>query len=116
VLEVFEEDQHVFICTDGILLNGSSASLMEALACGSPVVVTDIAGNREWIRDGENGFLVPPGDTGTLAVRIVKLLQNDGLRSRMSHANLRLAGIRADWKKNSLVLEKCLNDLLVQAD
>jgi glycosyltransferase involved in cell wall biosynthesis len=39
----------------------TSVSLLEAMACGLFPIVTDIPANREWIVDGENGRLVPPG-------------------------------------------------------
>ena len=42
--------------------DGSSVSLMEALGCGLPVLVSDIPGNREWVTDGEQGWLFPDGD------------------------------------------------------
>lgn len=94
------------------LTDGSSASLMEALACGLPVVVTRLPANEEWITDGKNGFLVPPKDSVKLARYITRILQDGRLRSRMRNANIKLAGEKADWKINSLVLEKCVNDVL----
>ena len=39
------------------LSDGTSLSLLEAMACSLPVVVTDIPANKEWITDGHNGFL-----------------------------------------------------------
>jgi glycosyltransferase involved in cell wall biosynthesis len=92
--------------------DGSSSSLMEALACGLPVVVSDIVGNREWVNDGKNGFLVPRGDAPALARRIVELLEDPELRLRMRFANLSLSRARADWKTNSLVLESCIAHLV----
>jgi glycosyltransferase involved in cell wall biosynthesis len=94
--------------------DGSSASLMEAIACGLPVVVTRIPANEEWIVDGENGFLVPTADSVSLAQCIARILLDDELRSRMRDANLDLASKRANWKINSLVLEKAVSDLLCQ--
>lgn len=41
--------------------DGSSISLMEAMATGLPVIVTDSPGNREWVRQGKNGWLAPAG-------------------------------------------------------
>jgi len=96
--------------------DGSSSCLMEALACGLPVVVSDIPGNWEWVNDGENGFLVPPRDAPVLALRIVKLLEDAELRLRMRYANLCRARARADWKTNSLVLERCIADLVEPAN
>lgn len=92
--------------------DGSSSSLMEALGCGLPVVVTDIEGNKEWVSDGKNGFVVPPGDSSALAVCIVKLLEQGELRIRMRNANLALAKRKADWRTNSLQLRNCVSYLM----
>jgi glycosyltransferase involved in cell wall biosynthesis len=90
------------------LSDGSSASLMEALGCGLPVVVTNISANQEWIKDGENGFLVPPCDSEALARSIIQLLRDAELCARMKNANLKLARKRANWAVNSRILEDCL--------
>jgi len=45
------------------LYDATSVSLLEALASGAFPVVTDIPANREWISDGESGFLLPSLDT-----------------------------------------------------
>ena len=92
--------------------DGTSASLMEAIGCGLPVVATNIPGNQEWITQGENGFLVPPGDSQSLADSVARILDDDELRSRMRIANMKLAKKRADWNVNRQVLEKCILDLL----
>lgn len=61
----------------------------EAFACGVPVVVSKVAGAcDDLIADGETGFAVNPGDPAELADRILQLLQDPALRSRMS-ANCR---------------------------
>ena len=92
--------------------DGTSASLLEAMACGLPVVATRIPANEEWIEPGENGFLVSPGDSSELAESISAILKNDQLRMTMRSRNLKIAKEKADWKKNSLVLEQCICDLL----
>jgi glycosyltransferase involved in cell wall biosynthesis len=94
--------------------DGSSASLMEAMACGLPVVVTGIPANKEWIVHGENGFLFDPGDHVTLADHIITLLEDERLRLLMGRRNLEVAKRRADWRTNSLVLEKSVSDLIAQ--
>ena len=65
---------------------GMSNTILEAMAAGRPVVATDVGGNPELVEDGVSGFLVPPGDEGHLAARVVKLLRDASLRSRMGAA------------------------------
>ena len=43
--------------------------MIEALALGKPAVVTDVGGLSEVVRDGEEGYVVPPGDPDALAAR-----------------------------------------------
>jgi len=56
---------------------------IEAMASGVPVIVTDAGGSPEIVRDGVEGFLVPPGDVEVLANRLVCLLGSRGLRREM---------------------------------
>jgi len=58
----------------------------EAMACGVPVVTTDVVGANEVVVDGETGFLVPSDDHEAMAERIVQLLQDEELRKRMGAA------------------------------
>ena len=85
--------------------DGSSLSLLEAMACGLPVVVTDVPAILEWIEDGENGGVVPIGDSELIAEAIIRLIR-DPERSRiMGQENLAIAKKRADWDRNFEVLE-----------
>jgi glycosyltransferase involved in cell wall biosynthesis len=52
--------------------------MLEAMACGIPVVMGDIPSIREWITDGGNGFLVPPRDAASLAATVAKVLESPG--------------------------------------
>jgi len=72
---------------------GLSIAVIEALALGTPAVVTRVGGMPEVINDGEQGFVVPPGDTRALADRVVTLLEDEPLRRRMGEAG----GERATW-------------------
>lgn len=59
-----------------------SNSILEYVAAGLPVVVTDVGGAREVVREGENGFIVPPGDPQQMADRIERLLAHpEGARA-----------------------------------
>ena len=85
--------------------DGSSLSLLEALACGLPVAVTDVPAILEWVEDGKHGRVAPIGEPGALADRIVELLDDDGLRAAASAINRAVAEERADWDRNFAKLE-----------
>ncbi|WP_305908382.1 glycosyltransferase family 4 protein [Methylomarinum sp. Ch1-1] len=63
---------------------------LEAGACRKPVVATRVGGIPEVIHDGNNGFLVDPGDTSTLKARVEQLINDPDLRHRMGEAGRRL--------------------------
>lgn len=66
-------------------------TVLEALACGLPVVATAIDGIPEQIDDGRSGFLVPAGDADSMAARVTELLANDGLRASMGEIAAEIA-------------------------
>jgi glycosyltransferase involved in cell wall biosynthesis len=82
------------------LSDGSSISLLEAMACGLPVVVTNGYGNREWVKPGQNGWLATPGDPASLAAALHEALGDPSRLAEMKSANVSLASARADWNKN----------------
>ena len=61
---------------------GIPMSLMEAAACGRPLVATDVPGCREIVSDGVTGILVPPGDPLRLADALSAMVENADLRRR----------------------------------
>lgn len=87
------------------LTDGTPLSLLEAMACGLPLVMTDVASYHDWVVDGENGFLVPIGDAKMMAARLCHLVEDVGLRRRMGTLNRQVAEERADIKKNYFRLE-----------
>ena len=94
------------------LSDGASCSLLEAMACGLPVVVSDTPANFEWVQDGLNGYLVPQRNSTTLAERIIILLRGESLREQMGKRNQQIAQERANWEANFDVLE-CIYHKLV---
>lgn len=82
------------------LSDGTSISLLEAMACQLPIVVSDVPGNLEWIEDGYNGFVVPRKDSKALAGKILELVNDMSLQQLMGRRNLAIARERADWRIN----------------
>lgn len=86
--------------------DGSSVSLMEALASGLPPIVSDIPANREWIKHGENGWLFVKGDENGLAELAISLLENPMLVQKVRENARKTAEKRADWNVNKMELKR----------
>lgn len=84
--------------------DGSSVSLMEALGCGLPVLVSDIPGNREWITPGEQGWLFKDGSIDELTDSFLTAFNQRRDFDRLGKNARKLALERADWRKNFNVL------------
>ncbi len=85
-------------------VDGSSVSLMEALACGLPCLVSDIPANKEWVVEDENGWLFRDGDADHLAEKILVAISQREKLPEIGRASRRSAEMRADWKKNAAAL------------
>jgi len=76
-------------CDIGLLCSheeGFSNSVLEAMAAGLPMVVTDVGGNAEAVVDGKTGLVVPPRHPERLSGAILQLAHDPALRARMSVA------------------------------
>lgn len=90
------EDVKDLLCASHIAVlpsyrEGTPRSLIEAAACGLPLVATDVPGCREICRDGENGILVPAKDAKALAVAIARLADDPALRTKMGQRSREIA-------------------------
>lgn len=79
--------------------DGSSVSLLEALACGRPVLVSDIPSNQEWVKPGVVGDLFKDGDAASLRRHLLQMVAEPRLAEYGKRARV-LAERRADWKVN----------------
>jgi glycosyltransferase involved in cell wall biosynthesis len=93
------------------LSDTTSVSLLEAMACGLPVVVTELEGNMEWIKNQMNGFLFPKKDFKILADRIIYLLRNEDTRKKFSAVNMQIVKDRADYEKEMSKMEDLYKEL-----
>jgi L-malate glycosyltransferase len=80
--------------------DGSSISLLEAMACGLPALVSDIPGNREWVTSGEGGWRFPDGDHQAMADAIVNAVEQREQLPEMGRTARGLAEQRANWELN----------------
>ncbi|MFZ5910047.1 MAG: glycosyltransferase [Chloroflexota bacterium] len=85
-------------------VDGSSVSLMEALASGLPCLVSDIPANCEWVSEGVNGWLFPDADADALAEKVLQVIAQREQLPAMGCAARAVAEERADWKKNAAKL------------
>lgn len=92
--------------------DGTSISLLEALATGRPALVSDIYGNREWVRQAETGWLFPDGDARALSQAIVEAARQRQKLVEMGRAAREVAQQRADWRKNFPILLNAYRSVL----
>jgi glycosyltransferase involved in cell wall biosynthesis len=92
--------------------DGVSASLLEAMACGAWPIVTDNEANRLWIRPGETGDLVAPGDAPGMAHAILRALRDPRRTGAALEANRDLVVTRASLRENMAVIERMLRALV----
>ncbi len=90
------------------LFEGSAVVTYEALACGLPSVVTPSAGSV--VRDGVEGFVVPPRDVDALAERMERLGRDPVLRARMARA-ARARALEYDWPRYHAALAGVIEQL-----
>lgn len=70
---------------------GLPMSVLEAVGKGLPVIATNVGGIPEAVLDGENGYIVNPGDINMLAQKLEKLINNPDIRIRMGKRSLEIA-------------------------
>jgi phosphatidylinositol alpha-mannosyltransferase len=85
--------------------------LLEAMACGKPVVATDIQGYASVLANGEEGLLVPPRDEKSLAHALLSLLNDKNLRLKMG-AKGRTEAEKYSWPNISRQVMDYYNSLL----
>lgn len=91
---------------------GLPKSLIEAAACGRPVVTTDVPGCRDAIINNVTGILVPPGDAMALADALQRLLESKKIRAEMGVAGRKFAENEFDIRRVIALHKKIYNQLL----
>jgi glycosyltransferase involved in cell wall biosynthesis len=97
-------------------VDGTSVSLLEAMACGLPCLVSDIPGNMDWVAEGVNGWTFRDGDVDDLTEKILFAIRNRESLQNVGDASRRTAVARADWKKNFGTLLEAYHAIAVDRD
>jgi glycosyltransferase involved in cell wall biosynthesis len=92
---------------------GWGMSNVEAAACGTPALASDSPGLRESVRHGDTGFLVPHGDTGALAERMLALAADPGLVARLGRG-ARAFAEQFSWERAARATEAHLHRVIAQ--
>jgi glycosyltransferase involved in cell wall biosynthesis len=88
--------------------------MYEAMACGVPVVATDLPGQSELVRDEGAGLVVPVGDPGALAGAVAALANDPGAARRMGAAGARAVRARHSWQHRADAIHSVLVGCLSQ--
>lgn len=95
----------------GSQAEGSPSSILEAMAAGLPVVVSDSGGLARLIHPGEHGYVVPERSAGALAERILHLLEHPEEAARIGGTNARVAAER-DWGRQARAITESCQELV----
>lgn len=118
VFNDFAEDTAAVISRADLVLNFSesesfSMTTLEALACGTPVIVTDCGGPAEIVENGRSGLLVPVNDIAAMAAAIVRLAKEPTLRKKISRAGLQRVQKKFDPNEQNSRLNTLYKGLLL---
>ena len=75
---------------------GMSLALLEAMSANSCIIVTDISGNRDLIRNNENGIIVQPGSPKAISEAMIQILNDNNLQARLKEKGFETAS-QFDW-------------------
>lgn len=114
--EILKYYQNALIYILPSYFEGLATTLLEALACGVPIITTNIPANSEAVIDGVNGFLVPPQNPQKLAESILKLLNDSDLREKMGKNSRDRSLKYFEWDVICKKIEKVYETLLLRSN
>jgi glycosyltransferase involved in cell wall biosynthesis len=101
--------QQMHVVANTSTKEGWGLTVLEANACGVPVVASDVPGLRDAVRDGETGLLYDYGDVEELAEKLLLVLRDEHLRSRLSQGALDFAQ-QFRWERSADAMMELLED------
>lgn len=91
---------------------GMAVSNLEAMACELPLIVTDVGDNRKWIKDGENGFIIPIKNPNKLAEMIIYLFENESIMIKSGKINRKIIEEKSNYYKEMGKMEQIYKTLI----
>ena len=85
---------------------GLPYAIIESLSLSKSIVATNCDGNRDLIKDGENGFLLKPNDVNLMSDKIIELIQDDTKRHEFEKKSLEIFNQEFNLNKNIKNLEE----------
>lgn len=110
--EVPRDYREADIYVSTALSDGTPVSLLEAMASGLPCIATNVGGVPEWVSDGVDGVLIPPGDPEILAERLLDLASRPQLRAALGARARSRVLENGDWYKLMPRAEKDYQELV----
>jgi glycosyltransferase involved in cell wall biosynthesis len=102
----------VFVSVPSV--DATAVSLLEAMATGTPVVVSNLASALEWVEDGVSGLAVPPREGRPLEEAVVRLIESPELRRRLGAKGVDIVRARADHAVHMARMESLCEDLVAR--
>lgn len=87
-------------------------AVVEASACGCPVIVSDVGGLPEVVQDGKTGYVVPARSSDGIAEKLKELLMDEGLRHSMGTAGTAMVRERYSWESCVDLMEKIYRSIV----
>jgi glycosyltransferase involved in cell wall biosynthesis len=111
------EDLPAYLVTSDAFLSvpsvdATAVSLLEAMACGTPVVVSRLDSAMEWVKDGENGRVVAPRDQAGLEAAVLSLIDSPERRREFGERSAALVAEKADHNKHMARMEELCLELV----
>jgi glycosyltransferase involved in cell wall biosynthesis len=111
LVDLYNQSELFVLPSTGIQ-EGFGIVLLEALACGTPVIATNIVGIAKEIKDNKCGIIIPCNDAKKLAQAIIRIIKNINLQKKMIIKGKLLIQDKYDWNKIVKMMENLYLDVI----